>query len=669
MTPIKPLAIIQEDPWLSPYQQDIKERWENFQSALNEIEEAEGSLLNFATAHQYYGIHFDDKKNGWTYREWAPNAQQLFLIGDFNGWDRSTHPLERNQHNDWEIFLPFDTYHTTFIHGSKIKVTIHGANGITDRLPAWIQKVIQDPTTHDFCGQLWFPEKKFNWTDAPLIPTLNQQAPIIYECHVGMAQELEGVGTYRDFADKILPRIKQGGYNTIQLMAIMEHPYYGSFGYHVSNFFSPSSRFGIPEDLKYLVNQSHEMGIAVIMDIVHSHAVKNIAEGLSEFDGTEYQFFHSGKRGYHDGWDSKLFDYGKWEVKKFLLSNVRYWLEEFHFDGFRFDGVTSMLYLHHGNIDFDHYDKYFKLDVDTDAITYLQLANAVVHQFKQNAISIAEDVSGMPGLCRKPEEGGLGFDYRLAMGIPDYWIKTLKEKPDENWDINEIWTVLNNRRLGERTIAYAESHDQALVGDKTLAFWLMDKEMYTHMKLADQNPIIDRGIALHKLIRLITISLGGDGYLNFIGNEFGHPEWIDFPREGNDWSHQYAKRQWSLADNKDLKYQCLGNWDKAMIECIENNKLLATTKVTQLKMDTVNQVIIFEKNQLIFIFNFSPTNAIFNYQFTAPEKGTYRILLNSDKKLFGGFDRVDDNIDYPTDNNQLVSIYLTNRTALVLSKK
>jgi 1,4-alpha-glucan branching enzyme len=452
-------------------------------------------------------------------------------------------------------------------------------------------------------------------------------------------------------------------------MAIMEHPYYGSFGYHVSNFFSPSSRFGIPEDLKYLVNQSHEMGIAVIMDIVHSHAVKNIAEGLSEFDGTEYQFFHSGKRGYHDGWDSKLFDYGKWEVKKFLLSNVRYWLEEFHFDGFRFDGVTSMLYLHHGNIDFDHYDKYFKLDMDTDAITYLQLANAVVHQFKQNAISIAEDVSGMPGLCRKPEEGGLGFDYRLAMGIPDYWIKTLKEKPDENWDINEIWTVLNNRRLGERTIAYAESHDQALVGDKTLAFWLMDKEMYTHMKLADQNPIIDRGIALHKLIRLITISLGGDGYLNFIGNEFGHPEWIDFPREGNDWSHQYAKRQWSLADNKDLKYQCLGNWDKAMIECIENNKLLATTKVTQLKMDTVNQVIIFEKNQLIFIFNFSPTNVIFNYQFTAPEKGTYRILLNSDKKLFGGFDRVDDNIDYPTDNNQLVSIYLTNRTALVLSKK
>jgi 1,4-alpha-glucan branching enzyme len=669
MNPIKQLAIIQEDPWLIPYQQEIKERLGNFKRALKEIEEAEGSLLNFATAHQYYGIHFDDKKNGWTYREWAPDAYQLFLTGDFNGWDRSSHPLERNQHNDWEIFLPFEIYYPTFTHGSKIKVTIHGANGIADRIPAWMQKVIQDPITNDFCGQLWFPENKFNWTDIQFIKTVNNHAPIIYECHIGMAQESEDVGSYRDFADKILPRIKENGYNTIQLMAIMEHPYYGSFGYHVSNFFSPTSRFGTPEDLKYLVNQSHEMGMAVIMDIVHSHSVKNIAEGLNEFDGTDHQYFHSSERGYHTGWDSKLFDYGKWEVKKFLLSNVRYWLEEFHFDGYRFDGVTSMLYLHHGNIDFDHYDKYFKLDLDTEAITYLQLANAVVHQFKQNAISIAEDVSGMPGLCRNPEDGGLGFDYRLAMGIPDYWIKILKEKTDEDWDINEIWSVLNNRRLGEKTIAYAESHDQALVGDKTLAFWLMDKEMYSHMKLEDQSPIIDRGIALHKLIRLITISLGGDGYLNFIGNEFGHPEWVDFPREGNNWSHQHARRQWSLADNKELKYQCLGNWDKAMIECIDDYKLLSASKATQLHMDVENKVIIFEKNQLVFIFNFSPTNSIFNYQFKAPQKGTYRILLDSDKKSFGGFDRVDESIDYPTDENQLISIYLTNRTALILSKK
>jgi len=411
------------------------------------------------------------------------------------------------------------------------------------------------------------------------------------------------------------------------------------------------------------------MGISVIMDIVHSHAVKNFAEGLNEFDGSDHQYFHPGGRGYHEGWDSKLFDYGKWEVKKFLLSNVRYWLEEFHFDGYRFDGVTSMLYFHHGHTSFDHYDKYFREGVDWDAVTYLQLANAVAHEFKRNSISIAEDVSGMPGLCRSPEEGGCGFDFRLGMGIPDYWIKILKHKSDEDWDIYELWHTLSNRRYKEKTVAYAESHDQALVGDKSIAFWLMDKEMYYHMQIHDENLIIDRGIALHKMIRLITISLGGEAYLNFIGNEFGHPEWVDFPREGNNWSYYYARRQWSLVDNPDLKYKYLANWDKAMISVIKGNQVLSSSGARQIHMDGGNKVIAFERNNLIFIFNFSTHNSVFGYKFWAPEEGTYQIILNSDKKEFGGFDRVDDSIDYATDEDQQLSVYLTSRTALVMKKK
>jgi len=669
MNQIEKLAIIQEDGWLDPYFQDVYDRFQRYEKARKEIEDAEGSLLNFARAHNYYGIHFSEERNGWIYREWAPNAHDLFLIGDFNGWDRTAHKLERNNNGDWELFLPYEEYKHSFIHASKVKVHVHGANGSNDRIPAYIRRVIQDPHTHDFSGQIWAPQEQFEWTDKSFDLTEAFTQPIIYECHVGMAQEHEGVGTYREFADKILPRIKEGGYNTIQMMAVQEHPYYGSFGYHVSNFFAPSSRFGTPEELKYLVNKAHNMGIAVIMDIVHSHAVKNLAEGLNEFDGTDYQYFHAGGRGYHEGWDSKLFDYGKWEVKKFLLSNVRYWLEEFNFDGYRFDGVTSMLYFHHGHTSFDHYDKYFKEGVDWDAVTYLQLANEVLHQFKKNAISIAEDVSGLPGLCRRPEEGGVGFDFRLGMGIPDYWIKILKHKSDEEWDINEMWGVLSNRRYKEKTIAYAESHDQALVGDKTIAFWLMDKEMYYHMHVNDQNMVIDRGIALHKMLRLITISLGGEGYLNFIGNEFGHPEWVDFPREGNNWSHRYARRQWSLADNKDLKYQYMWNWDKAMISVIKENNILASGGANEIKMDTTNKVIIFERNNIIFIFNFSPGNSIFGYKFWAPEKGNYRIILNSDRKEFGGFDRVDDSIDYPTDENQNVSLYLTNRTAIAMKKQ
>lgn len=669
MNQVEKLPIIQEDPWLDPYTYDVYQRLERYKKARKEIEDAEGSLLNFAKGHYYYGINFNTEKNGWIYREWAPNAHQLYLIGDFNNWDRSTHPLERNDKGDWEIFLPYEEYKNTFVHGSKVKVNVQANNGSNDRIPAYIRKVIQDPLTWDFSGQLWFPEKPFEWTDNNVDLSENFQQPIIYECHVGMAQQHEGVGTYREFADEILPRIKEGGYNAIQTMAIQEHPYYGSFGYHVSNFFCPSSRFGTPEDLKYLVNKAHEMGITVIMDIVHSHAVKNLAEGLNEFDGTDYQYFHAGQRGYHEGWDSKLFDYGKWEVKKFLLSNVRYWLEEFHFDGYRFDGVTSMLYFHHGHTSFDHYDKYFKEGVDWDAVTYLQLANEVIHQFKKNTISIAEDVSGMPGLCRRPEEGGCGFDFRLGMGIPDYWIKILKHKSDEEWNIYEMWDVLGNRRYKEKTLAYAESHDQALVGDKSIAFWLMDKEMYYHMRVDDPNLIIDRGIALHKMLRLFTISLGGEGYLNFIGNEFGHPEWVDFPREGNNWSHHYARRQWSLVDNKELKYQYMADWDKAMIKTIKENNILASAGAKQIHMDGNNKVIVFERNNLLFIFNFSPGHSVFGYKFWAPQKGTYRIILNSDKKEFGGFDRVDDSIDYPTDENQNLSIYLTNRTALVLKKK
>ncbi|CAN5575705.1 alpha-amylase family glycosyl hydrolase [soil metagenome] len=660
------LAIIREDPWLDPYDLEVKNRYQRYLTARKEIENVAGSLLNFARAHDYYGVNFDRERNGWYYREWAPAAYQLFLTGDFNDWSRSSHKMERNVHGDWEIFLPYDEYKATFVHESRIKVHVQAANGSVDRMPAYIRKVIQDVQTYDFSGQLWFPDP-FQWTDQSFNRCQNIQNPVIYECHVGMAQETHDVGTYREFADNILPRIKHGGYNAIQMMAIMEHPYYGSFGYHVSNFFAPTSRFGSPEDLKYLVNKAHEMGITVIMDIVHSHAVKNLSEGLSDFDGSGHQYFHEGGRGYHEGWDSKLFNYGKWEVKKFLLSNVRYWLDEFHFDGFRFDGVTSMLYVHHGHTSFDHYDKYF-FDVDWDAITYMQLANEMMHEYAACILSIAEDVSGMPGLCRLPEHGGVGFDFRLGMGIPDFWIKTLKEKADEDWDINEMWAVLSNRRYKEKTIAYAESHDQALVGDKTLAFWLMDKEMYFQMRVTDPNLIIDRGMALHKMIRMLTMSLGGEGYLNFIGNEFGHPEWVDFPREGNNWSYQYARRQWSLVDREDLRYKFLSNWDKAMIHTIKENNIMCASLASQIKMDETNKVIIFEKNNLVFLFNFSAGNSIFGYNFWVPEKGNYRVILNSDKGIFGGFDRVDDSIDYPTDENQHLAVYLTNRTVLVIKK-
>lgn len=663
--------LVKNDPWLEPYVGEINDRLKRFKDRKKELEKKYGSLDEFARGYEYLGFNYDKKKKGWWYREWAPAAESLHLIGDFNDWNRESTPMTKGGDGIWEVFLSDKDFKGKLVHESALKVQVKGANGTNDRIPAYAKYVTQDEKTYDFTARLWNPEKPYKWTDKKYDGSDAYKNPYIYECHVGMAQEKEGVGTYKEFADIILPKIHEQGYNAIQVMAIQEHPYYGSFGYHVSNFFAPSSRFGTPYDLKYLVDKAHSLGIAVIMDIVHSHAVKNLSEGLNEFDGSDDQYFHPGGRGFHTQWDSKLFNYGKEQVLRFLLSNVKYWLEEFHIDGFRYDGVTSMLYFHHGDISFDHYEKYFR-DTDWDVLTYFQLANTLIKEINQNAVVIAEDMSGMPGLCRPVKEGGMGFDFRLAMGIPDYWIKVLKHKTDEEWNIHEMWGTLTNRRFGERTIAYAESHDQALVGDKSIAFWLMDKEMYTHMHKDYESMIIDRGIALHKMIRLFTLALGGEGWLNFIGNEFGHPEWVDFPREGNGWSYKYARRQWNLQEHPDLRYQYLYNFGADMVKMAKAHEIVASLPAQQVNMDEDNKTIIFERNNVYFAFNFSPTNSVPDYRFKVPKAGKYKIILNSDSAEYGGFERIDDEMIYPTVTlfgEHFLSVYLPSRVVLVLEKQ
>jgi 1,4-alpha-glucan branching enzyme len=663
------IKLIDVDPWLEPSAEDLADRLERYRTRLSQIEKDFGSLARFARGYGNFGIHRDEADSGWIYREWAPQARALFLTGEFNQWDKYAFPLEKNEYGIWEIFIPDRELERPIRHGDQIKVVVQSAIGEHFKIPAYIRRAVQDEQTKSFTGQVWAPGP-FDWSgdDFQLEP---EEQLFIYESHVGMAQEREGVGTYLEFRDNVLPRVKAGGYNAIQLMAIQEHPYYGSFGYHVSNFFAPSSRFGTPEELKELIKAAHEMGIAVILDIVHSHTVKNTEEGINRFDGSEAQYFHEGSRGEHPQWDSKIFDYGKTEVLRFLLSNLYYWLDEFHFDGFRFDGVGSMMYFHHGLETIDSRDKYFRQGVEWDAITYLQLANKLVHTIRPNAVTIAEDVTGMPGLTFPVDEGGLGFDYRLGMGIPDFWIKLLKERRDEEWNMHEMWHVLNDRLPYVKTVCYAESHDQALVGDKTIAFRLMDKEMYWHMQKDDPDLIIERGIALHKLIRMFTITMGGQAYMNFMGNEFGHPEWIDFPREGNDWSYKYCRRQWSLVDSPELKYQYLNNFDRAMIRVIRDNNIMRSLFANQLNMDEENKTIAFERNNLVFLFNFHPANAIPDYRFKVHKAGAYRIIFNSDAPEFGGHGRIDDSIEYitqATDQGYFLSVYNTNRTCLVFKR-
>jgi len=647
-------------------------------------------LADFASGHEYFGLHCSD--GGWTFREWAPNAERVCLVGGLTDWNESEDlALERiDDHGTWQIRLPADALH----HEDLYRLKIHWPGGQGDRIPAYARRVVQDDYTKIFNAQVWHPDKPYTWRHAaarnagsarpprsgassgftPPWRGEPSSAPLIYEAHTGMAQEKDGIGTYDEFRRNILPRIVDAGYNTVQLMAVMEHPYYGSFGYHVSSFFAASSRFGTPDELKALVDEAHGAGLSVIIDLVHSHSVMNEVEGLSRFDGTEYQYFHAGDRGRHWLWDSRCFDYGKPEVLHFLLSNCRFWLDEYRVDGFRFDGITSMMYLHHGlGFAVTSYDDYFNDSVDEDAVAYLTLANKLIHDVRPDAITIAEDVSGMPGVASPIEEGGCGFDYRLAMGVPDCWFKLL-DTMDEDWHMGYLWHELTNRRQDEKTIGYVESHDQALVGGKTAIFELIDAEMYGAMRVSDENLVVERGIALHKMMRLATLAAAGHGYLNFMGNEFGHPEWIDFPRDGNNWSYRHARRQWHLRDDAELKYHYLADFDRAIVRLADENGLVGEGPPCLLWLHNDEKILAFGRAGLFFIFNFHPNRSVTDYPIEVPG-GECALVMDTDEERFGGQGRLAPDQRYVTEGvregdtlRHLVRIYLPCRTALVLRR-
>ena len=658
------------DPWLDPFVQVINDRYRRYCTVEAELT-GNRSLCEFAMGHHYYGLHRSHE--GWIFREWAPNATAIYIIGPFTGWQESDAYLLRriNREGDWEIELPA----VSLRHEDLFKLSVHWNGGHGERLPSYAGRVVQDDRTKIFSASVWAPEKPYEWKNNNFSPSPGD--PVIYESHVGMATEENKTGTFREFTKNVLPYIAHAGYNTVQLMAIQEHPFYGSFGYHVANFFAPSSRFGSPDDLRELIDTAHGYGLRVIMDLVHSHSVKNVNEGLGMFDGSEYQYFHSGDRRNHIAWDSLCFNYGSHKVLHFLLSNCRYWLEDFRFDGFRFDGVTSMIYFDHGlGKNFVSYADYFDGGEDDDALVYLFLANKLIHSYKPEAVTIAEEMSGMPGLAASTKNKGSGFDYRLSMGVPDFWIKLVKDTVDEAWDMGHLVHELSQHRPEEKVITYCESHDQALVGDKTLIFRMIDADMYFGMNKDFHNLTIDRGMALHKMIRLLTFSLSGGGYLNFMGNEFGHPEWIDFPREGNNWSYKYARRQWQLVRNNDLKYHYLGDFDRGMLMLNRNGRLLEERYISRLIENTHDKIIVFMRGDYLFVFNFHPVISYTDYGIEVT--GKFKVVLDTDDEAFGGFNRVDDSIVYGSvrkaERNTInvpyrLYLYIPSRTAIVFKKQ
>ena len=657
------LKLVEEDKLLKPFAGIIEKRHQQVLAMEREFTYRTTRLSDSCNSYLYYGLHRTNE--GWVFREWAPNATAIYLLGEFNDWRK--HPdyaLTKVGDGNWEIKLPSGA----LVHEMLYRLLVEWNGGSGERLPSHVRRVIQDEYTKIYSAQVWDPLNPYQMRHERPKRT---DYPLIYEAHIGMSTEHRRVSTFTEFRLFVLPRIVDLGYNTIQLMAVQEHPYYGSFGYQVANFFAVSSRFGTPDELKALIDAAHSMGIRVIMDIVHSHAVNNEEEGLSRFDGSYDQYFYPGERGYHPLWGSRCFDYGKHEVLNFLLSNCKYWLEEFRFDGYRFDGITSMLYWDHGiNKDFTEYSLYYDGNQDESAITYLALANRVIHQVDPEAITIAEDMSGMPGVASPLEYGGMGFDYRMNMGTPDYWIKLLKEKRDEEWHVGDLFYELTNKREEEHTISYAESHHQALVGDKTIFFRLVDKAIYTSMSVFDKSVIIDRGMSLHKMIRLVTIGTAADGYLNFMGNEWGHPEWIDFPREGNGWSYDHARRLWSLVDDENLRFRFLNVFDKSMIQMVNDTRVFHW-RPEPLVRDNERQVLIFTRGDYLFVFNFNPEKSFPDYVFDAPS-GKYTMILNTDNRNFDGLGRIDEKIEhftrYVSPGRGQLSLYIPARTGFVLKR-
>ena len=706
---MKTLKLIQSDSYLRPYAAAIEGRY-NY--ALKREQELTGgkTLSEWANGYLYFGLHKIEgsgvqeggsllnseasepqncsstaPKAQWVLREWAPNATAIYMIGDFNNWQKDeAYRLQPLENGVWEIVLDEEKLQ----HEQLYKLLVEWQGGCGERIPSYTNRVVQDEVTKLFAAQVWCSGvEEFRGSGVQKCKKGYKRRKandplFIYECHIGMSSEEEKVNSYEEFRCDVLPRIAKLGYNCLQIMAIQEHPYYGSFGYHVSNFFAVSSRQGTPEELKHLIADAHAYGMDVIMDIVHSHAVKNELEGLGNFDGTPYQYFHDGARREHPAWDSLCFDYGKTEVLHFLLSNCKYWMDEYDFDGFRFDGVTSMMYKSHGlGEDFVDYSCYYNGNEDGDAICYLTLANKLIHEVKKNAISIAEDMSGMPGLAYPIKDGGMGFDYRLAMGIPDFWIKYIKEVRDEDWKAGHIFYEMTNRRQNEKTISYAESHDQALVGDKTIIFRLCDSDMYWHFEHGHATYMVDRGLALHKMIRLITASTINGGYLNFMGNEFGHPEWIDFPRQGNGWSHKYARRQWSLVDNEHYFFSNLNKFDEAMVHLLREHLAPVKDKKYGVHLpwdeklwdNEGDQVVAFKRGKLLFVFNWNGVKSFDGYGIAVPA-GKYKVVLNTDATEFAGFGLSDDSVEHFTtpDDGYLgegmgwLRLYLPARSAVVL---
>ena len=594
-------------------------------------------------------------------REYAPNAHFVSVIGDFNHWDRGRDPLKRISNTEWEITLD----RARVMPGSRYKLHIAGHNGGRDRIPSTCPYARQS-SDGDFAAIF-----EFNVLSPPTRLQKQPEHLKVYELHIGLAASGPRIGTYLEVAHDVIHRVKYAGYTAVQLMAVHEHPYYGSFGYHVSNPYGICSRFGTRQDFKYLVDNCHEVGLLVIIDLVHAHAVKNLSEGLGEFDGQDGYLFKTGQNALHPAWDSLVYDYENQATVSYLLSNARYWIEEYGIDGFRVDGVTSILYNDHGigHTGFTDND-YLGSNLNQSGLLYLVLLCKLAHELRPDFILIAEDVSGLPGLARPALLGGVGFDYRLQMGLPDFFESVAKDVMDDGISPSRIWHALVSRRFDERHIGYVESHDQAIVGGQSLIFRLLGPKMYTDMHAETQSHDVHLAVAVVNVAKSIVFFLGGEAWMSFIGNEFGHPDWVEFPTPDNDDCFEYAYRKWYLATDSALMYEKMAAFDR---DLMHQRKIAVTwdeSYMTAPLLDDNRKLSVFHRDRVVLVCNTTTDVSYEDVWVPVPEQGNYRVILSTEEHRYGGYGRVNENMQYATiavDGNAYIRLYVPSMSAIFMT--